>query len=230
MPNLLMNRYDASTEFVEYFVDRYSNILAFKANEFDSLHDGFIVYQLLSDEEIPAKVIEEATVTSKQKDGPQKTHLRMDTVWGYLSEAKSSSGPSRFPNLFPVAQLVLMLPHRNADKERAFSLIKKNKTEFRASMDLINRTLSSIISVKMNLDDPSYLYKPSKAVLKKTKHATKQYNQLHSCSAEVFKEKNALNKPSEEDTNNNQDDHADILFFQLHQSHPQHQQIPLFHP
>ena len=96
----------------------------------------------------------------------------MDTVWGYLSEAKSSNGPSRFSNLSRVAQLVLTLPHSNADEERLFSLIKNNKTEFCASMDL-NRTLSSITSVKMNLDDPSYLYKPSKAVLKKAKHATK---------------------------------------------------------
>ena len=148
------SRYDACIESVEYFVDRYSKILAFKANEFDSLHDEFIAYQLLSDKEIPAKVIEEVTVTSRQKDGTQKTHLRMDTVWGYLSEAKCSSGPSRFPNLSRVAQLVLTLPHSNADEECVFSLIKKNKTEFHASMDL-NMTLSSIISLKMNLDDPS---------------------------------------------------------------------------
>ena len=159
----------------------------------------------------------------------------MDTVWKYLSEAKSSSCPSRFPNLSRIAQLVLTLPHSNADEERVFCLIKMNKTEFRASVDL-SMTLSSIISVKMNLDDPSYLYKLSKAVLKKAKHGTKQYNQLHSCSAEVFKKKNAFNKSSEDnpsDTNDNQDDSANILSTSSkpgHQSHPQHQQIPLLHP
>ena len=69
------NRYDAFIESVEYFVDRYLKILAFKANEFDSLHDEFIAYQLLSDYEIPAKVIEEATVTSKHpEDTSQDGH------------------------------------------------------------------------------------------------------------------------------------------------------------
>ena len=52
--------------------------LRFGALQFDPLHDEFISYQLLSDDEIPPQVIKEATVTSKLKDGKEEKHLRMD--------------------------------------------------------------------------------------------------------------------------------------------------------
>ena len=75
-------------EDAEYFIVRYSTILKFGAPEFDSLHDEFISYQLLSDDDIPPQVIKEATVTSKLKDGKEEKHLRMDVIWGSLSQSK----------------------------------------------------------------------------------------------------------------------------------------------
>ena len=53
---------DVSVEDVKYFIDRYSTILKFGAPEYDSLHDEFISYQLLSDDDIPPQVTKEATV------------------------------------------------------------------------------------------------------------------------------------------------------------------------
>ena len=74
------SRKDGSIEDVEYFIDRYLTILKFGAPEYDSLHDEFISYQLLSDDYIPPQVIKEATVTSKLKDGKEQKHLRMDIM------------------------------------------------------------------------------------------------------------------------------------------------------
>ena len=72
------NRRDLSIKDVEYFIDRYLTILRFGAPQFDSLHDEFISYQLLSDDDILPQVIKEATATSKLKDGKEEKHLRMD--------------------------------------------------------------------------------------------------------------------------------------------------------
>ena len=55
------------------------------------------------------------------------TRLRMDIIWGNLSEDKASCGIKLFPKLSSVALLVLTLPHSNADEERVFSLIKKTR-------------------------------------------------------------------------------------------------------
>ena len=47
-----------------------------------------------------------------------------------------------------VVQLVVILPHTNAQEERVFSTISKNKTKFRPYLQL-DGILSSIISVKL---------------------------------------------------------------------------------
>ena len=72
----------------------------------------------------------------------------------------------------------MTLSQGNADEERVFFLVGKNRTDFRASLDL-NRTLSSVITVKMNLDESSHQFKPSKNLLKKAKAATWNCIQLH---------------------------------------------------
>ena len=111
------NRKDLSMKDVEYFIDRYLTILRFGAPQSDSLHDEFISYQLLSDDDILPQVIKKATVTSKLKDGKEEKHLRMDVIWESLCQSKSS--------LSQVAKLILTLPQSNADEERVFSLVGK---------------------------------------------------------------------------------------------------------
>lgn len=55
------------------------------------------------------------------------THYRMDVIWHYLSTLKSGDGRFRFKRLSEVAMLVLTIPHSNADEERVFSMVRKNK-------------------------------------------------------------------------------------------------------
>ena len=109
------------------WIPRYQDILHFDPAEFDSLYDEFVAYQLLQDSDIPEKVINQATVVSEYSEGNTVNRLRMDIIWGHLSEDKASSGMKRFPKLSSVALLVLTLPHSNADEERVFSLIEKRR-------------------------------------------------------------------------------------------------------
>ena len=53
----------------------------------------------------------------------------------------NGSNPSK------IAKVVLFIPHSNAGEERVFSLIRKDKTQFRPNLSL-DKTLSSILTVK----------------------------------------------------------------------------------
>ena len=69
------------------------------------------------------------------------------------------------------------IPHSNAGEERIFSLINKNKTPSRSSLNL-DGTLSSLIVVKTHIDNPLQ-WKPSESQIQKAKKATKEYNDQH---------------------------------------------------
>ena len=60
----------------------------------------------------------------------------MDTLWHYLSTLMSRDGYQRFKKLCRIAKLVLVIPHSNADEERVFSMVRKNKTPFHPSLSL----------------------------------------------------------------------------------------------
>ena len=47
----------------------------------------------------------------------------------------SGDGRDRFGRLSRIAKLILVIPHSNASEERVFSVVKKNKTPFRLSLD-----------------------------------------------------------------------------------------------
>ena len=69
---------------------RCQDILHFDPAEFGSLYDEFVAYQLLQDSNIPVRVINEATVVSEGSERNKVTRLRMDIIWGHLSEDKVS--------------------------------------------------------------------------------------------------------------------------------------------
>ena len=80
-----------------------------------------------------------------------------------------------------VAELILVLPHSNAEEERLFSIVRKNKTESRSSMNL-SGTLSSILAMKTSFPEstiPCSRWQPDDALLMKAKEATVQYNKEH---------------------------------------------------
>lgn len=144
-------------------------------SEINQLEDEFVDYQTMCDKTfLPAHILQEATV---YEDNEQ--YIKDSVIWNYLSILKDKiTGDLRFRKLSAIAKLVLTLPHSNADEERVFSLIRKNKILSRSSLD-INNTLSSILTVKMSNLEPCYKYEPTSEVLLAAKKATWSYNQSH---------------------------------------------------
>ena len=155
---------------VEYIVCRYSTL--FENVDMDKLNDEFLSYQTMGDDDIPLDVRDSVGLTSE-------VYPRVDLIWNFLREKRLPGSITReFGILSKVANAVLTIHHSDAGEERIFSLINKNKTPSRASLD-ITGTLSSIITVKTHIDDPLQ-WQPSQKILEKAKKATYEYNKKHS--------------------------------------------------
>ena len=63
------------------------------------------------------------------------------------------SNDKEFDLLAKVAWCIMTIPHSNASKERILSLINKNNTPSRSSLQA-DDTLSSLLIVKMHIEDP----------------------------------------------------------------------------
>jgi len=85
----------------------------------------------------------------------------------------------RFPRLAKVAQLVLVIPHSNAQEDRVFSIVMKNKTIFRPNLKL-DETLSRILTLKLANPVPCLKYEPPHAVIESGRKASREYNKAHS--------------------------------------------------
>ena len=101
-----------------------------------------------------------------------RSYYRMDIIW---SDIKKS-----LLKLANIALFLLTIPHSNAEEERIFSIIGKNKTKFRSNLD--NETsLNSIMLIKINKPESfksCYQWKFSNEQLKRCKAACKEYNIL----------------------------------------------------
>ena len=142
----------------------------FDVSLLDQLEEEVLAYQGMEKNEIPQYVWDQAAVYEKETI----VYHRMDIIWAYLRQP--------FPLLSKIALSVLTIPHSNAAEERVFSMIKKNKTEFRANLSL-SKTLDSIMVIKMNHPEEMvscYNMKFSEELLKKCKLACHEYNKEHS--------------------------------------------------
>ncbi len=95
-------------------------------HELNEIEDEFLEYQLVRESDIPEHVWQSALVVDKET-----RHHRMDITWSHMKSVKHLDGSPMFQKLAQVALLVLTLPHSNAEEERVFSLVTKNKTKFR---------------------------------------------------------------------------------------------------
>lgn len=149
------------------------------ATEANKLEEEFLQYQLMTEAEVPAHVWESALVV----DGETR-YYRMDTIWAFLRSLKTPDGINTFQRLAAVALLVLTLPHSNAEEERVFSMVTKNKSKFRPSLKL-DGTLSSILTIKLANPEPCHQFEPSPEILKSSKKATVEYNRAHSSKKQL---------------------------------------------
>ena len=111
-----------------------------------------------------------------QTDDGEVAFLRADRLWVHMSTIKNEvTGQPQFGMLAKVAQLVLCLPHSNADAERVFSAIGLNKTDTRNALSL-DGTLSSIMTIKMATEEPCFRYEPSAEIIQSSRSATYRCN------------------------------------------------------
>lgn len=80
-------RENASVEDVELFLKNYPSVLPTTARETHLLQEEFEEFQLLSNEDIPKKVWDEAQIKLSNEENEEKSSssFRMDVVWGSLS-------------------------------------------------------------------------------------------------------------------------------------------------
>lgn len=137
---------------VMYFVNSFPVLLLVptesnKARELDQLEEEFAKYQVdpLTDAE--------------------KTIDRADIQWSQLAR--------KYPRLARVMLGILTIPHSNASCERIFSLVRKNKTDFRPNLG--QNSLEALLVEKVwNISEEMKCYERrfSKDVLRKMKSAT----------------------------------------------------------
>ena len=154
------------------YFKRIHEVVSKDQNVLETLHDEYIEYQLLPDSEIPINIWEDSNISPR--DASKKKWYRMDMIWDHLRET--------FPLLSEFALTVLTVPHSNTTQERVFSMVRKNKTEFRSNLDM-NIALNSILQIKMTIPEslcPCFHWKPSKDLLRESKKSTWEYNKEHS--------------------------------------------------
>ena len=103
-----------------------------------------------------------------------------DRMWYYLSTLKDCIEYPRFARLTKVVKLILVIPHSNAEEERVFSLVRKNKNCFRQNVD-VDESLASIITCKLTMEE-EFVTKLSISddIISTAKQATTKYNKQHS--------------------------------------------------
>ena len=123
--------FDCVLRTIEHFSTIHAKLIE-QPELLDTLEEEFLEYQALMNDDITQSIWNETLI----QDTSQTEHHRMDMVWGNLRQ--------RFPLLSEVALSILVIPHSNDADERVFSIIRKNKTEFRSRLELGN-SLNSII-------------------------------------------------------------------------------------
>ena len=154
--------------YLHYF-HRYPNLLPFEEpSEFASLTEEFNEYQFLRDSDIP-----ESCKTDRGD-------LKLDSLWSFTGQMKDhTENALLFLRLWKVVRLILTIPHSNAEEERVFYIVWKNKTCFRPMLDP-QETLASIATVKLAMESEGVeTFNIPQEILTAGKGATYKYNLSH---------------------------------------------------
>ena len=154
----ISTRQEADFDDLLYFVNRYPCLLKVEEDLRDQLQGQFLNYQ-----------VDDAIVWAEGD--------RIDTAWSVIAEMRNCNRQLQYELLARVMLGIATTFHSNADCERLFSYVTKNKTEFRSKLS--TRTLSCLVTRKVRMKamgTPCYKAVPSKDVLRKAKSAC--YNKL----------------------------------------------------
>lgn len=147
---------DQSFEKIRYFLKKFPFLLKVEDNEteseaWDKLQDQFTTLQT---EDLPTEI---------SKD-------REDIQIGFLRNLRRADGNLKFDKIAHVLLGIMVIPHSNAECERVFSIVKKNRTMFRSSMS--DESLENLLVIKCKTNVPCYETSFSNEFLKKAKKAT----------------------------------------------------------
>ncbi|XP_071507007.1 uncharacterized protein [Diadema antillarum] len=140
---------------VEFFIKKFPCLFSDGDSDIvDSLESEFAHYQ--ADASIPTIATE---------------IVRVDEQWHRISQLTDPcTGAKKYPNLSKVMKGILVIPHSNASCERAFSLVRKNHTEFRPNLSV--KTLEALLIEKLAHSTPCYQREYSKDIIRRAKKAT----------------------------------------------------------
>ena len=150
-------RMDAKFSSVRFFINKFPCMLLVTEESeslnaaTDVLESQFLAYQLA---DIPTSVLQEDSA---------------DKQWAIMSKQKGPCGQLAYDKLSRVMLGILTIPHSNAECERVFSQVRKNKTDFRGSLS--NELLSSMLVTKAHQKGPCYNTNFNESFLKKAKSA-----------------------------------------------------------
>lgn len=124
----IRKRDKVSYESVQYFCTKHSFLL--DEQDGSDLEVEFARYQC---EDLPNEII---------------SCDRMDVAWHMIKNLKNADG-YKFKVLPKVMLAILSIPHSNASCERIFSIVRKNKTDFRPTMG--TKLLESLVIQKVHM-------------------------------------------------------------------------------
>ena len=106
--------------------------------------------------------------------------LKLDSLWSFIGQMEDHAESALlFLRLWKAVRLILTIPHSNAEEERVFSIVRKNKTCFRPRLDP-EETLASIVTVKLAMESESAeTFNIPQEVLTAAKSATYKYKLSH---------------------------------------------------
>nr|XP_042902141.1 uncharacterized protein LOC122270094 [Parasteatoda tepidariorum] len=100
-----------------------------------------------------------------------KQETRMDKKWDAISKITSNDGCfKKYSRIAKIMVAILSIPHSNAECERVFSIVKKNRTQFRNSLS--DKSLEDILIAKTTQTGCCYEQTFDKGFLKAAKSAT----------------------------------------------------------
>lgn len=104
-----------------------------------------------------------------QLPSPITSITDITSYWYQIGKLTDIAGEVRYPRLCTLAKAVLVIPHSNADVERMFSQMGLNKTKLRNSLG--TETLTALLRLQMNSQEPCYNFTPGNELLEKCKNA-----------------------------------------------------------
>jgi hypothetical protein len=157
----IKHRQLASFNHLQYFATRYPQLV----EDVDALQCEFMAYRV--DPEINS-------ITGETED----------EKWGNIFKMTNFNGSPKYPKLARVVLSLMSIFHSNADCERLFSQVSKNKTKFRAALSPETLGHMMVHKTAMQADGATcFSLKPSKEFLQKAKSA--YYTKIQAASSSI---------------------------------------------